>query len=72
MAELGAAQDAEFDRLFLEHMIRHHQGALVMVRTLFASPGAGQETDIFNFASHVDADQQIEIRRMGQMLAAYR
>jgi len=69
-AELGAAKGAEFDRLFLAHMVRHHEGALTMVRALFSSPGAGQETDMFNFASHVDADQQIEIRRMRQMLAA--
>ena len=70
MRELGAARGPDFDRLFLEFMIKHHEGALTMVRALFSSPGAGQETDIFTFASHVDADQQIEIRRMRQMLAA--
>lgn len=70
MAQLAAARGAAFDRLFLEHMIRHHEGALVMVEALFSSPGAGQETDLFTFASHVDADQQIEIRRMRQMLAS--
>lgn len=70
MAELAGARNAEFDRLFLEHMIRHHEGAIVMVEALFASPGAGQETDMFAFASHVDADQQIEIRRMQEMLDA--
>lgn len=72
MAELAGARGADFDRLFLEHMIRHHEGAIVMVKALFASPGAGQETDMFTFASHVDADQQIEIRRMKEMLAAGR
>ncbi len=68
MAELAAGHDSEFDRLFLEHMIRHHEGAIVMVKALFASPGAGQETDMFTFASHVEADQLIEIRRMKEML----
>jgi uncharacterized protein (DUF305 family) len=72
MAELAGAQGSEFDRLFLEHMIRHHEGAIVMVNTLFVSPGAGQETDMFTFASHIDADQQIEIRRMQAMLDAGR
>lgn len=69
MARLAAAAGKEFDRLFLELMIKHHQGALYMVDELFSNPGAGQETDMFTFASHVDADQQIEIRRMRQMLA---
>jgi uncharacterized protein (DUF305 family) len=70
MARLAAARDAEFDRLFLEGMIRHHEGALVMVAELFETPGAGQEVEIFQFASHVDSDQRIEIARMRRMLAA--
>lgn len=72
MARLRAARGTEFDRLFLEFMIKHHEGAIVMVRELFSSAGAGQETDIFTFASHVDADQQIEIQRMRGMLEAGR
>lgn len=68
MARLAAAQGPEFDRLFLEFMIKHHAGALAMVKDLFASPGAGQESDIFAFASDVDADQRMEIERMGAML----
>ncbi len=68
MSRLAAASGAEFDRLFLELMIKHHQGALVMVRDLFATAGAGQEADIFAFASDVDAEQRIEIGRMGYML----
>ncbi len=62
----------EFDRLFLALMIKHHEGALVMVRDLFATAGAGQEADIFAFASDVDADQRIEIERMGFMLQELR
>jgi uncharacterized protein (DUF305 family) len=68
MARLAAAKGVEFDRLFLEYMIKHHEGALVMVKELFSTPGAGQEAEIFAFASDVDADQLIEIRRMGVML----
>ena len=70
MARLAAAKGVEFDRLFLEGMIKHHGGALTMVQELFASPGAGQESDIFAFASDVDADQRMEIERMGAMLNA--
>ena len=69
MGRLAAAKGVEFDRLFLQFMIKHHDGALRMVNELFASPGAGQEADIFAFASDVDADQRMEIDRMGAMLA---
>jgi uncharacterized protein (DUF305 family) len=70
MAQLRAAKGVEFDRLFLAGMIKHHGGALTMVQDLFASPGAGQESEIFAFASDVDADQRMEIERMGAMLNA--
>jgi uncharacterized protein (DUF305 family) len=68
MARLAEAKGAPFDRLFLELMIKHHEGALVMVKELFATPGAAQETEIFSFASDVDADQRMEIDRMRAML----
>jgi len=70
MAALAAARGSEFDRLFLEGMIKHHQGALMMVAELFDSPGGGQETEIFRFAADVDADQDMEILRMSDMLNA--
>jgi uncharacterized protein (DUF305 family) len=68
MARLGAATGVEFDRLFLEGMIKHHGGAITMVQELFATPRAAQDTEIFGFASDVDADQRMEIDRMGAML----
>ncbi len=68
MTRLAASSGVEFDRLFLAFMIKHHEGALTMVQELFATPGAGQEPDIFAFASDVDADQRMEIDRMGAML----
>jgi len=68
MQQLTDATGDEFERLFLEFMIQHHGGAIMMVDELFASPGAGQESIIFHFASEVDSDQTIEIRRMQQML----
>lgn len=68
MAALAASRGAEFDRRFLELMIRHHEGALVMVAELFASPGAAQASQIFGIASEVDADQRMEIARMRMLL----
>ena len=68
LQQLGAARGEEFDRLFLEFMIRHHQGALTMVEQLYAA-GGGLESNADAFARHVDSDQQIEIGRMQDMLA---
>jgi uncharacterized protein (DUF305 family) len=68
LARLGQAQGTEFDRLFLTLMIQHHEGAITMVGQLFATPGAGQESEIFRFASDVDTDQRGEIARMRTML----
>jgi uncharacterized protein (DUF305 family) len=65
MRRLADAKGGEFDRLFLELMIKHHEGA---VDELFATPGAGQQSEIFTFASDVEADQRIEIDRMSVML----
>src|SRR3954464_11720492 len=68
MTPVAAASGVEFDRLFLEGMIKHHSGAITMVHELFATDGAGQTPDIFSYASDVDADQRMEIDRMGSML----
>ena len=71
-ARLEGARGVDFDRLFLELMIQHHQGALVMVRDLYNSPGAAQESVVYQLASEVDADQDIEIRRMREILETLR
>ncbi|HJU87138.1 MAG TPA: DUF305 domain-containing protein [Gemmatimonadota bacterium] len=68
MAELDAARDEEFDRLFLTYMIQHHQGALTMVQELFATYGAAQNDLVFKIASDIGADQTSEIERMQLML----
>ncbi len=68
MEDLKNASGAEFDRLFLKGMIQHHEGALVMVKELFDSPGAGQDAELFNFASDVDSGQRAEIRIMQTLL----
>ncbi len=65
---LAAASGEAFDRMFLEFMIFHHEGALVMVHELFEAPGAGQEGMIAPLAMHIESDQTIEIERMRRML----
>jgi uncharacterized protein (DUF305 family) len=68
MEALRKAKGAEFDRLFLTGMIQHHGGALTMVKDLFDAAGAGQDADLFNFATDVDSGQRAEIRIMQSML----
>jgi uncharacterized protein (DUF305 family) len=68
MEALRKAKDAEFDRLFLTGMIQHHNGALTMVKDLFDTAGAGQDAELFNFATDVDSGQRAEIRIMQTML----
>jgi len=70
MVKLAGLKGLEFDRFFLQGMIKHHEGAITMVKELFASPGAAQDSAIYAFASDVVADQQMEIDRMSGMLAA--
>ena len=68
MASLRTAKGAEFDRLFLTGMIQHHNGALTMVQQLFSTAGAGQDADLFNFATDADNTQRAEIKIMQSML----
>lgn len=68
MLQLEGARGAAFDRLFLEGMIKHHGGALQMVRELLDTPGAAQASDVFGFVADVEADQRAEIDRMGALL----
>ena len=68
LARLAAADGRAFDARFLEYMIRHHRGALVMVRRLVEDDG-GAEPEIGVFTRHVEADQKIEIDRMQDLVA---
>lgn len=68
MNALRKASGPMFDHLFLTGMIQHHTGALTMVKQLFANPGAGQDPQLFDFASDVDNTQQAEIDYMQHML----
>ena len=68
MAQLRGARGQEFDRLFLNFMIQHHEGAVDMVNKLYSSQGAAQDTELWRLASDIEADQGSEISRMRQML----
>jgi len=68
MEALRKSNGREFDRLFLEGMIQHHGGALTMVKDLYNSGGAGQDAELFTFATDVDSGQRAEIRIMQSML----
>ncbi len=67
--QLGAASGADFDRLFLELMIQHHDGAIQMVADLLATPRAAQDVDINVFANDVHLVQTTEIEIMREMLS---
>jgi uncharacterized protein (DUF305 family) len=68
MEALKQAKGEAFDRLFLTGMIQHHGGALTMVKELFDTAGAGQDAELFNFATDVDSGQRAEIRIMQNLL----
>jgi uncharacterized protein (DUF305 family) len=68
MEILAKAKGVEFDRLFLTGMIQHHDGALVMVKDLFDTPGAGQDAALYDFATDIDNTQRAEIGIMRRML----
>ncbi len=66
---LDAARGVEFDRAFLNLMIQHHEGALQMVKDLFAAPRAGQEIDLNVLANDIVTVQTAEIGVMRRMLS---
>ncbi|MEL7978208.1 DUF305 domain-containing protein [Isoptericola sp. F-RaC21] len=65
MAALADAEGTEFDRLFLEGMIKHHAGALEMVEDVSS---AGRDETVQEFSGNVAADQIAEIDRMSRLL----
>ena len=68
MEALGKATGPAFDQLFLTGMIQHHGGALVMVEDLFDTPGAGEDSVLYDFATDIDNTQSAEIKIMRDML----
>jgi len=68
MAQLDSARGGAFDRLFLQLMIQHHEGAVTMVNQLLGAQGAAQDGVVFKFAADIYADQTTEIQRMQLLL----
>ena len=68
LTQLDGAKGKDFDELFLEFMIQHHEGALMMVKDLFATPLAAQDVDVSVFANDVQTVQTAEIGTMQRML----
>lgn len=66
MEELRGLSGAEFDRRFLELMIEHHRGAVMMAESQEAE---GSHPEARSLAGRIISDQQIEIAEMEQMLA---
>jgi uncharacterized protein (DUF305 family) len=69
MSRLGGAAGIDFDRLFLELMIKNHRGALTMVDELLAQQGAAQDAQLFEFTSDIRSEEGTELDRMDVMLA---
>ena len=69
MTRLERASGPRFDELFLLGMIRHHEGAVLMVESLLTEGEGGQESEVFQLAGHIGSDQQVEIAAMKRKLA---
>ncbi|MEU7477737.1 DUF305 domain-containing protein [Lentzea sp. NPDC042327] len=66
LTALGAARGKDFDRMFLELMIKHHEGAIKMATDVRA---AGHNVQVEEMADDVVATQSDEINRMRALLS---
>lgn len=64
MSELAAARGGEFDRLFLEGMIKHHEGAIDMAEMVIDSKNA----EVAALANSIIEAQRAEIATMKELL----
>ena len=64
LAELSSAKGSTFDRLFLEGMIAHHEGALDMISMIKNSSNA----EVKKLYSNVLTSQSAEIEAMKALL----
>ncbi len=67
MDQLAASAGPEFDTMWMEMMIRHHEGAIAQSETLKAS---GSNADVLALAHQIIAAQTAEIQEMQALLAA--
>jgi uncharacterized protein (DUF305 family) len=65
MERLAAAEGDEFDRLFVELMTVHHEGAVTMAEDVLAE---GKDQTVMRMANDVIAEQNADIARMELVL----
>ena len=68
LEDLDNSDSTDFDRLFLQLMINHHDGALEMVEELKKYPGNTYDPILNEFVSDLINDQGVEIERMNTLL----
>ena len=68
LKNLKNSKSSDFDRLFLQLMIAHHDGAIDMVDDLKEQPGSRYDQLLSEFVSDLVNDQAIEIERMNRIL----
>lgn len=66
MQQLEQARGADFDRMFLQMMTAHHEGAVEMARTELAG---GRNPEAKAFAQKIIDEQQAEIATMANLLS---
>lgn len=69
MEDLASSKGTEFDRLFLQLMIPHHEGAIRMVKDLLDQAGSAYDPVLYDFVSDIMNDQEAEITSMNTMLS---
>ncbi len=69
MAQLADSKGTDFDRLFLQLMIPHHEGAVRMVDDLLDQSGSAYDPVLYDFVNDIVNDQNAEITRMNGLLS---
>ena len=67
ISDLREAKEKEFDRLFLEGMIKHHEGAIEMAQDVAAS----KNKDVADLSASIIKAQELEIAKMNELLLKY-
>lgn len=63
MGHMNSMSGADFDRMFVDMMIPHHEGAIVMARDAI---GRAEHSDLKSLSQEIIVKQQGEISRMSQ------
>ena len=67
LSDLREAKDNDFDRLFLEGMIKHHEGAIQMAQDVADS----KSKVVADLSATIIRTQELEISKMKELLANY-